>query len=58
MGLGRPILDGQQSYTLENATEQDGITSLRFSRPRDTNDMRDIQFNVRRLVLRIYGSWF
>lgn len=46
MGLGRPNLDASQSYTLDSAAEQNGITSLRFRRARDTNDMRDIQFNV------------
>ena len=31
---------------LESAAEVNGITSLRFRRARDTNDMQDIQFNV------------
>ena len=46
MGLGRPTLDGTQSYTLESSAEENGITSLRFRRARDTNDAQDIQFNV------------
>jgi len=54
MGLGRPNLDASQSYTLDSAAEQNGITSLRFRRARDTNDMRDIQFNV---TTRVYLVW-
>ena len=46
MGIGRPNMDGNQSYTLDSAAEQNGITSLRFRRARDTNDMQDMQFNV------------
>ena len=46
MGLIRPSLDANQSYTLDSAAEQNGITSLLFRRARDTNDTQDIQFNV------------
>jgi len=47
MGIGsRPILDANQSYTLDSAALQNGITSLLFRRARDTNDTQDIQFNV------------
>lgn len=53
-GLGRPNLDGAQSYTLDSAAEENGITSLRFRRARDTNDMQDIQFNV---TTRVYLVW-
>ena len=54
MGTNRPDFDGEQSYKLESAAEQNGITSLRFRRARDTNDMKDIQFNVGSF----YGSGF
>ena len=41
MGLSRPNLDETQSYTLDSAAEENGITSLRFRRVRDTNDTQD-----------------
>ncbi|KAL9956656.1 hypothetical protein ACROYT_G038170 [Oculina patagonica] len=53
-GTSRPPRDTKQSYTLENAAELNGITSLRFHRPRDTNDMQDIQFND---TTRVYLIW-
>lgn len=46
MGLTTPVLDLKQSYIVDRALEHDGITSLRFHRPRDTNDLQDVQFNV------------
>ena len=51
MGQMRPNLDANQSYTLDSAAEQNGITSLRFRRARDTNDTQDIQFNVGSLLV-------
>ncbi|XP_068749304.1 uncharacterized protein [Montipora capricornis] len=37
-----PPLDSQQDWNLTSATEQDGVTTLKFSRLRDTNDSMDI----------------
>ncbi|KAJ7382296.1 DBH-like monooxygenase protein 1 [Desmophyllum pertusum] len=54
-GTVRPILDTQQNYTLEGASEENGITSLRFRRPRVTNDTRDIQFNVSTRVFLVWA---
>jgi len=53
-GLGTPKLDVKQSYTVDSVTKIDGITSLRFHRPRDTQDPQDIQFNV---TTRVFLVW-
>lgn len=37
-----PPLDSQQDWNLTSATEQDSVTTLKFSRLRDTNDSMDI----------------
>ncbi|XP_068739722.1 uncharacterized protein [Montipora capricornis] len=42
---GIPRLDTKQSYILDRATELNGITSLRYHRPRNTSDTQDFQFN-------------
>lgn len=46
VGLTTPVLDLKQSYILDMASEQDGITTLHFHRPRITSDSEDIQFNM------------
>ena len=46
VGLTTPVLDLKQSYMLDMASKQDGITTLHFHRPRITSDSEDIQFNV------------
>ncbi|KAL9968433.1 hypothetical protein ACROYT_G026810 [Oculina patagonica] len=54
VGLMTPVLDLKQSYTVDRATVHDGITTLRFHRPRDTKDLQDIQFNV---TTRVFLVW-
>lgn len=39
-----PTLDQQQNLHNMNAWRENGITTLKFSRPRQTNDSRDYQF--------------
>ena len=55
-GIGTPELDVKQSYTVNDVTKHDGITSLRFHRLRDTNDPQDIQFNVSHLSFFSYNT--
>ncbi|KAJ7391919.1 DBH-like monooxygenase protein 1 [Desmophyllum pertusum] len=57
-GFSTPVLDLKQSYTVDRATEHDGITSLHFHRPMNTNDSQDIQFNVGTRVFLVWAYHF
>lgn len=54
-GLGKLTLDADpQIYILDSAEEQNGTTTLRFRRPLETNDSKDIQFNE---TTRVFLVW-
>ncbi|PFX29038.1 DBH-like monooxygenase protein 2 homolog [Stylophora pistillata] len=54
-GLRKPTLDADpQIYTLDSAAEENGTTTLRFRRPLETSDSRDIQFNE---TTRVFLVW-
>lgn len=55
LGFGIPQLDMKQSYKLDNLIERNGITSLRYHRPRNTSDTQDIQFNHTTRVWLVWG---
>lgn len=44
--FGRPMPELNQDFTLLNATEQNQITSLAFSRKRNTSDPEDVAIQV------------
>ena len=43
----RPDPDPQQDFILINGSEQNGVTSLTFSRKRNTTDALDIAIQVK-----------
>ena len=49
-GRVTPTPEQQQDFVLLNATEQNGVTSLTFSRKRNTSDPQDVAIQVRRAL--------
>ena len=41
-----PPLDAQQDWNLVDSSEQNGVTTLKFYRQRDTSDANDIAIEV------------
>ena len=48
-GVGPP-LDSEQNWHLTNSTEQNGVTTLKFYRKRNTTDANDIAIEVNILM--------
>ena len=49
-GVGPP-LDSEQNWHLTNSTEQNGLTTLKFYRKRNTTDAKDIAIEVNILMI-------